>query len=47
MPKEFELRLTVEIVEKYNPKNVYFIIGVKNNNNDEIFFTDASFFGYA
>lgn len=45
MPEEFKLRLTVEIVEKNNPENVYFTIGVKNN--DEIFTAPISFLGYA
>lgn len=45
MPKEFELRLIVEVIEKDNPKNVYFVIGVKNN--DEIFTAPIPFLGYA
>lgn len=45
MPEEFELRLTIEIVEKENPKNVYFVIGVKNN--DEIFTAPIPFLEYA
>lgn len=49
MPKEIELCLTVGIVEKGNPENIYLTIEVKNGvkNNDDFFSAQVPFFGYA